>query len=156
VTQAAVRIRERLDRVGLTSYVKTTGGKGLHVVVPLERRQSWEDMKRFSQRLAHGMATDYPQSYTINSSKRARPGKIYLDFNRNARGANAVAPYSTRARPGAPVATPVAWEELTTALRPDLYNVRNLAERLLNLSADPWTGLDKVRQALTPAILRKI
>jgi bifunctional non-homologous end joining protein LigD len=129
VIQAALRIRDRLHDAGLLSFVKTTGGKGLHIVVPLERRQSWDDVKGFSHQLAQGLAADYPQSYTVNQSKRARPGKIYLDYRRNSEGATAVAAYSTRARAGAPVSAPIAWDELTSNLLPDFYNVGNLAKR---------------------------
>lgn len=156
VIEAAYRVRERLRDAGLTSFVKTTGGKGLHVVVPLERRQTWDELKEVSQRLAQGMAEDYPQSYTANMSKRARSGKIYIDYARNNRGATAVAPYSTRARPGAPVATPVAWDELTPNLRPDAFTVLNLADRLSGLSADPWGDMARVRQALTATIRKKL
>jgi bifunctional non-homologous end joining protein LigD len=156
VIQGAVRIKERLHDVGLTSFVKTTGGKGLHVIAPLERRQSWDDLKRFTQRLAQGLASDYPQSYTASMAMRDRPGRIYLDYVRNSRGATAIGAYSTRARPGAPVATPVAWDELTLDLRGDLYNVKNLPDRLMSLKADPWADMGKVRQALTPAMLAKL
>ena len=101
------------------------------------------------------MASDYPHSYTANMSKRSRQGKIYVDYVRNSRGATAVGPYSTRARPGAPVATPIAWEELTPALQPDHYNVQNLAERLAGLRDDPWAALSTVRQTLTAAIHKR-
>lgn len=156
VIEGALRVRERLTDAGLTSFVKTTGGKGLHVVVPLERRQSWEELKASSKKLAQGMAGDYPQSYTANSSKAVRSGRIYIDWVRNGRGATAVAAYSTRARPGAPVSTPIAWEELTPTLRSDSFTVRNLAERLAGLSADPWGEMGDVRQALTSTVRSKL
>jgi bifunctional non-homologous end joining protein LigD len=156
VIEGAARVRERLNDAGLMSFVKLTGGKGIHVVVPLERRQSWADAKRFTHTLAQGLAADYPQAYTSNMSKKTRQGRIYIDWVRNGRGATAVAPYSTRARAGAPVAAPLVWDELTADLRPDAYNVKNLAERLTNLRQDPWAELPRVRQALTSAILKKI
>ncbi|MGQ0636329.1 MAG: DNA ligase D [Planctomycetaceae bacterium] len=156
VIEAARRVRERLGDIGLTSFVKTTGGKGLHVVVPLERRQTWDELKRFSQRFAQALASDYPQAYTANMSKRARAGRIYIDYLRNGRGATAVAPYSTRAKPGASVATPIAWDELTSELRPDQYTVGNLAERLSQLKADPWADMHETRQALTAAMLKRL
>lgn len=155
VVEGAVRVRERLNDLGLVSFVKVTGGKGAHVVVPLERRQSWDDAKRFSQTIAQGLAADYPQAYTANMSKRMRQGRIYIDWVRNSRGATAVAPYSTRARPGAPVAAPLDWDELTAELRPDAFNVKNLAERLSRLRQDPWADIPQVRQALTAAILKR-
>ncbi|HLJ10027.1 MAG TPA: hypothetical protein VKU82_02500, partial [Planctomycetaceae bacterium] len=133
---------------GLVAFVKTTGGKGLHIVVPLERRHSYAEVKLYSQAFAKNLASDYPQSYTVNQSKRARPGKIYIDFLRNARGATAVAPYSTRARDAAPVSTPIGWDELTPALRPDEYTVQNLAARLVGLTSDPWADIGRVRQTL--------
>jgi len=156
VIEGAARVRERLNDAGLISFVKLTGGKGIHVVVPLERRQSWADAKRFTHALAQGLAADYPQAYTSNMSKKTRQGRIYIDWVRNGRGATAVAPYSTRARAGAPVAAPLAWDELTADLRPDAFNVNNLAERLTNLRQDPWAELPRVRQALTSAILKRI
>jgi bifunctional non-homologous end joining protein LigD len=156
VVQAALRIRERLRDGGLTSFVKTTGGKGLHIVCPLERRQTWDDVAHYSQQLAKALAADYPKSYTVNPSKQARPGRIYLDYRRNSEGATAVAAYSTRARPGAPVATPLAWDELSSPeLRPDLYTVQNLATRLTSLTADPWREFTKIRQALGAYAVKK-
>jgi len=156
VIEAARRIRERLSDVGLTSFVKTTGGKGLHVTVPLDRRRDWPEVKDFSYRLAQGLVADYPQAYTASFSKQARVGRIYIDYLRNRRGATAVAPYSTRARPGAPVATPIAWDELTPAIPPNTFTVHNIAERLSALRADPWAEIAKVRQSLTPTMLKKV
>jgi bifunctional non-homologous end joining protein LigD len=156
VREAANRVRERLRDLGLVSFVKTTGGKGLHVVVPLVRRHEWEVVKQFSRDLAHGMAADYPQSYTATMAKRARSGRIYLDYVRNSRGATAIAPYSPRARAGAFVAVPVTWDELTPELRPDQFSVKTLADRLVNLTADPWAGISDMRQSLTPAMLKKV
>jgi bifunctional non-homologous end joining protein LigD len=156
VTEAAHRIRERLLDLGLVSFVKTTGGKGLHVVVPLVRRQEWTTLKEFSQRFAHAMASDYPQSYTATMLKRARSGRIYLDYLRNTRGATSITPYSPRARTGAFVAVPLSWEEVTPKLRPNQFSVTNLADRLSNLAVDPWAEMCDVRQSLSAAILKKV
>src|SRR6185369_4672644 len=110
----------------------------------------------FAQQFAQRLATDFPQFYTSQMAKRARVGKIYIDYLRNRRGATAVAPYSTRNRPGAPVATPVTWNELTSSeCRPDLYTVQTLAARLKNMNADPWVGIDEMGQSLTHAISRQ-
>jgi bifunctional non-homologous end joining protein LigD len=119
----ATEVRERLRAMRLESFVKTTGGKGLHVVVPLTPKADWETVKTLAQGLAEAMAKDSPSKYTATISKRARGGKIYLDYLRNGRGATAVAAYSTRARAGAPVSTPLAWDELSPANRPSHFTV---------------------------------
>ncbi len=134
--------------MGLESFVKTTGGKGLHVVVPLARKAGWDDVKAFAQGLAEAMAGDSPQRFVATMSKRVRKGRIFIDYLRNGRGATAVAAYSTRARPGAAVSTPLAWEELSPSLRPNHYTVENLSTRLRHLRSKPWPDLDDVRQTL--------
>jgi bifunctional non-homologous end joining protein LigD len=146
---AAIEIRERLGEAGLESFVKTSGGKGLHVVAPLRPKAGWDEVKSFAQSLAIAMAGDSPDRYVATMSKRARAGKIFIDFLRNGRGATAVAPYSTRARSGAPVSTPLAWNELSASLRPDHFNVSNLPTRLAHLRSDPWAGLLELDQILT-------
>ena len=149
VVQAAVKIRDLLKHVGLKSFVKTTGGKGLHVVVPLDGSNTWEDVKGFSLAVAERMTRDEPGKYVANMSKRLREGKIFVDYLRNTRGATAVAPFSTRARPGAPVSTPVKWAELGPDLRADAFTVRNLRDRLRRLKRDPWQGFGDVRQGIS-------
>jgi bifunctional non-homologous end joining protein LigD len=149
VVAGAHHCRERLDDLGLASFVKTTGGKGLHVVVPLLRRHSWSDVKQFSLGVAQSLMADRPQQYTTNISKRARAGKILIDVNRNHRGATSVAAYSTRARSGAPVSVPLGWEELTPLARPDQYHLGTVPTRLATLKADPWADLPLIRQSIT-------
>ena len=139
----ANEVRERLRAMRLESFVKTTGGKGLHVVVPLTPKADWETVKTFAQGLAEAMAKDSPGKYTATISKRARGGKIYLDYLRNGRGATAVAAYSTRARAGAPVSTPLAWGELSPAIRPSHFTVTNLPTRLRHLGSDPWDNMTR-------------
>lgn len=150
VIEAARAVRELLDsEYSLTSFVKTTGGKGLHVVVPLlPRRYGWGTVKAFCYEVATRLAQTAPQHYTTNMAKAARQGRIFVDYLRNDRGATAVCAYSTRARPGAPVSTPLGWNELSPAIRSDHFNVANLPTRLAALQHDPWDGIAAMRQAL--------
>jgi bifunctional non-homologous end joining protein LigD len=148
---AAAEVRERLERDGLESFVKTSGGKGLHVVAPLRPEAGWDAAKSYAKGIAEAMANDDPQRYTAVISKAAREQKIFVDYLRNARGATAVAPYSTRARAGAPVSTPLAWEELGPKLRGNSFNVGNIRDRLSRLRADPWASFFKLAQTLPAA-----
>ncbi|MBP7146343.1 MAG: DNA ligase D [Acidobacteria bacterium] len=148
VVEAALALRERLAALKLTSFAKTTGGKGLHVVVPIERRSSWDEVRSFSEAIATEMAGREPKKYVAVMSKARRKGKIFIDYLRNARGAIAVAAYSTRAREGAPVSTPVTWDEVEQGVRADAFHVRNLPDRLRSLGRDPWHGIEKLRQRL--------
>lgn len=148
VIEAALAVRERLKGLGLESFVKTTGGKGLHVVMPLTPRASWKEALAFTRGMAEAMAADEPERYTTTSVKQEREGRIFIDYLRNNREASAVAPYSTRSRPGAPVATPVAWDELSPDLKPNGFTVQNLPERLRKLGKDPWADLPRIDQSL--------
>jgi bifunctional non-homologous end joining protein LigD len=148
VIAAAHDMRAALDRIGLASFVKTSGGKGLHVVLPIAPHTGWEDAKAFTQAVAERMSRDQPGRYVAIMSKRARRGRIFIDYLRNGRGATAVAAYSTRARPGAPVSVPLAWEELSDAMRADHFTVDNLRERLDFLKRDPWDGFFSAKQRL--------
>ena len=128
-----------------------TGGKGVHVVVPLERRAEWAAVKAFAKALATGVAAEDPDRYTATMSKQKRKGRIFIDWLRNERGATAIAPYSTRSRPGAPVATPVSWEEMQ---RLDAANGFRIADILDRLEADdPWQESRSWRQSLTKKML---
>jgi bifunctional non-homologous end joining protein LigD len=120
----------------------------LHVVAPLRPEADWDAAKSYARGIAEAMAKDDPQRYTAAVSKAARAQKILVDYLRNARGATAVAPYGTRARTGAPVSAPLAWEELGPKLRGDSFNVGNLRERLSRLRADPWASFFKLAQSL--------
>jgi bifunctional non-homologous end joining protein LigD len=148
VIEGAVAVRERLKGLGLESFVKTTGGKGLHVVVPIKPKALWKDALAFTREIAEAMAADEPDRYTTTSVKQEREGRIFIDYLRNNREASAVAPYSTRSRPGAPVATPVAWEELSPTLKPNGFTVENLGKRFASLKRDPWAEMTKVDQVL--------
>jgi len=151
VVDTARQLRSLLAKLRLTSFVKTTGGKGLHVVVPLAPKQAWESVKGFARAIAESMARQAPSEYTANLSKANRKGKIFIDYLRNSHGATAVAAYSTRALAGAPVATPIAWDELGAELRSDHYTVENLPRRLTSLKKDPWEGFLKSRQTIPSA-----
>ncbi len=149
IVEAAHEVRDRLLELGLTSFPKTTGGKGLHVEVPLVRRHEWDDVKEFARGLAEAMASERSDRYTATSSKAKRKGKIYVDYLRNGRGATYIAPYSTRAREGAPVAVPLRWDEVVTGLRPDRYRTDTLSRRLRALPEDPWAEEEGLRQSIT-------
>ncbi len=156
VIEAAQELRDLLAEIGLTSFVKTTGGKGLHVVVPLVRRQEWDEAKAFAKGVGELLVERRPAWYTTNPMKAARKGKIYVDYLRNARGATAIAPYSTRARAGAPVAVPLTWEELPHQQTSDHFRIENLPRRLAQLKTDPWAEMNDVRQSLTRALRQRV
>jgi len=155
VAQAARLVRDIFRELELESFVKVTGGKGLHVCVPLRPRLGWDDAKQFCKTLADGLASAAPSRYVATMTKAKREGKIFVDYLRNTRGATFIAPYSTRARAGAPVATPVFWEELDS-IRPDGFTVENLPERLAKLRTDPFAELAKLRQNLTDSRVRAL
>jgi bifunctional non-homologous end joining protein LigD len=148
VVAAARTLRDQLEHLGLESFLKTTGGKGLHLVVPIDAGPTWADCLAFARSVAETLARDAPDSFTVDVAKSERPGRIYLDYLRNLRGATAVAAFSTRARPGAPVSTPIAWDELGPRLRSDHFTVSNLPRRLASLRQDPWKDYARTRQAL--------
>ncbi len=148
VIDAAIDVRDRLSKLGLRSFVKTTGGKGLHVVFPLVPKADWDSVKRFTQRVAEDMARERPDRYTANMAKRDRRGRIYVDYLRNGMGATAVAAYSTRARPGAAVSTPLSWDEIGPGIRANHFTLHNLPKRLAFLDKDPWEGFLLLQQEL--------
>ncbi|HWP09793.1 MAG TPA: DNA ligase D [Polyangiaceae bacterium] len=148
VIVAARELRSTFERAKLESFVKTAGGKGLHVCVPILPELDWTQAKDFCRRVAEAMAHQHPDRYLATSSKSRRRGKIFVDYLRNGRGATFVAPYSTRARDGAPVAVPLEWDELDAKLRPDQWNVRNLRARLESQKADPFARLGSRSQSL--------
>jgi bifunctional non-homologous end joining protein LigD len=156
VGEAALALRQALSEIGLASFVKTTGGKGLHVVVPLLPRLGWDAIKTFSRWVAERFAAASPEQFTANQALRARPGRIYIDYLRNARGATAVGAYSPRARPGAPVSTPLGWSEVEEGVRPEGFTVASLPPRLRALAADPWAEIGARRQSLGAALCRRI
>jgi bifunctional non-homologous end joining protein LigD len=152
---AAKEVRSRLADLGLTSFLKTSGGKGLHVVVPLAPQAEWAQAKAFTERLAAQMAKEAPDKYVATAVKRARAGRIFIDYLRNGRGATAVAPYSTRQHPQATVSTPIEWDEISEGLKADHFTVDNIGHRLRFLKRDPWDGFFKLRQKLPAQAIRK-
>jgi len=156
VTVAALALRERLHALSLECFVKTTGGKGLHVVVPLRPASTWDESFSFSRALSEEMEREKPQAYTTSMPKAQRRGRILIDYLRNNRGNTSVAAYSTRARPCAPVSAPITWEELQRGIKPDQFHVGNIRARLESLKADPWKGYGTVRQRITAAVRRRL
>ncbi len=156
VVEGALEIRRRLAALDLDSVVKTTGGKGLHIVVPFlaASHVTWDDGYAFSRSLSERLARDQPSGYVTTVSKAQRVGKIFIDYLRNHRGNTAIAAYSTRARPGAPVSVPLAWDELTEDLDPRAFTVETVPARVAALKADPWAATIAAKQRLTAKTLR--
>ena len=152
VIEAARDVRRRLQDLNIESYVKTSGGKGLHVVSHLEPSADWDELKSFAHNIALAMERDEPSKYISTMAKKARGGKIFVDYLRNGRGATAVAAYSTRARPGAPVSTPVSWDELGPAVTPARFTVENIGRRLAALKSNPWRDFFSRPQNIEEAI----
>jgi bifunctional non-homologous end joining protein LigD len=150
VIRATLEIRERLEALGLRSFVKTTGGKGLHVVLPIEPVTQWRDAKAFAKGFSELMAADAPDRYLTKISKAEREGRIFIDYLRNDPTSTAVGPYSTRSRPGAPVATPLEWDEVTVGLDPKAFTVETVPERVRGLARDPWSEMEQTKQPLPP------
>jgi bifunctional non-homologous end joining protein LigD len=154
VIAAAKLVRERLSLLGLESFLKTTGGKGLHVVAPLSPPMPWKDVAAFSHAFAKQIAAESPGDFIAKSSKAARRGKIFIDYLRNQRGATAVAPYSTRATPGATVSMPLDWRDLTAGLQSDAFDVGNAVARLKRRKRDPWKEFFTLRQMIDRKLFR--
>ncbi len=148
IIDAAYDVRDRLATLGLQSFVKTSGGKGLHVVAPIQPEADWEEVKTFAKTVAGTMAKERSDRYVVTMGKRARGARIFVDYLRNDRGATAVAAYSTRALPRASVSIPLNWEELSPGLRSDHFTVGNVLHRLSSLKRDPWQGFFKIRRRL--------
>lgn len=148
VVAAARLVRATLEASGLRSFVKTTGGKGLHVVAPIDPGPGWSACLDFTAQLTETLVRETPRALTATMAKSARKGKIFVDYLRNQRGATSVAAFSTRARPGAPISMPLAWEELGSIRASDQFKITNVSRRLTRLATDPWADYATVRQAL--------
>ncbi len=154
VVEAARAVRETLDTLGLISFVMTTGASGLHVVVPLDRRERFDAVRDFAQDVADRIADSQPKVFTTEQRKNKRAGRVYLDVQRNAYGQTGIAPYSVRAKPGAPIATPLVWDELGDAkLHPQRYRIDNIFRRLAQRDC-PWADIDHHRQGVQEAAKR--
>jgi bifunctional non-homologous end joining protein LigD len=156
VTEAAIDIRDALLAIGLQSFAKTTGGKGLHVVVPLQPKLGWDEVKAFTKWVADSFVAQSPERFTANQAKQARRGRIYIDYLRNSRGATAIGTYSPRARPGATVSTPLFWEEVEKGVSAEGFTVTTVPQRLQALDSDPWAEIGKLRQSISAAVRRQI
>ena len=151
VREAAVRIRDVLEELKLESYPLLTGGKGIHVVVPLDGTADWVTVKSFAERFSRAAAEFEPKRFTANIRKEQRKGRIFLDWLRNQRGATAVMPYSARAREGAPVAAPIAWKELDRYASGNHFSIRDADELLDRSTSKMLAGWGKATQALPNA-----
>lgn len=149
VIQTANLLRQFLEQLGLVSFVKTTGGKGLHVVVPIRASLDWEEVKDFTKRIADLIVELNPNKYIATMSKAKRVGKVFIDYLRNSRGATSIAPYSTRAKPNATIAMPLYWDELTTKIHSDSFTIENVNTRLKAIKSDPWQDMLKTKQSIT-------
>lgn len=144
-----------LDELGLQAFLKTSGGKGMHIVVPLTRRASWDEVKTFCQAIVQHLAGLFPERLSAVSGPKNRVGRIFIDYLRNSKGATTVCAYSIRAREGLPVSVPIRREELTALKGANQWTLRNLGERLAE-DADPWAGYSKVRQAISKDLRRRL
>jgi bifunctional non-homologous end joining protein LigD len=151
IVAAARDVRAKLKSAGLEAFVRLSGGKGLHVVVPIARGPSWDDVHAFCEGFASAMAGHAPDRYVATMSKAKRPGRIFIDWLRNARGATSIASWSLRARKGAPVAVPIRWEDLGATRKPDAFDLGKAKQRAARLRKDPWAGFANLDQQL-PAL----
>ncbi len=148
VVKAALEVKKQLQKYKLISFVKTTGGKGLHIVIPIKPEYTWDEIKIFSQTFVNYLVQLHPDKYVGSQSKSRRKGKIFIDYLRNVRGATAVAPFSTRAKAHAPVATPLHWSELSTNIKNTSFTIKTIFKRLEKMKKDPWKDFFKVKQSL--------
>lgn len=154
--EAAQLTHTLLDELGIVSFCKTSGGKGLHIVVPLTRRAGWDDVKAFAQAVSEHMAATFPDRFSAKMGPQNRKKKIFIDYLRNNRGSTTVATFSARARPGLGVSVPIAWDALGDTTAGDQWNIFNVHERLSRLKTDPWADFERSRQSLTAAIKKRL
>lgn len=144
-----------LDELGLKVFLKTSGGKGIHVVVPLTRRAGWDEVKGFSHAIVNYLATLFPDRLSAVSGPKNRVGRIFIDYLRNSKGATTACAYSLRAREGLPVSVPIWREELVQLKAANTWNIANVRERLAAVE-DPWADLGKVRQSITARMRKQL
>jgi bifunctional non-homologous end joining protein LigD len=156
VVEAALVLRNLLGELGLETWPRSTGGKGLHVVAPLARRNDWEEVKTFTRRIAELMSVAAPDRFLAKASKSARAGRIYIDYLRNAYNSTAIATLSPRAREGAPVALPLAWDDVTGSAEPFRLTVREVPAVREHLKTNPWRGFLDTKQSITKAAMKAV
>lgn len=152
VVKAAHDLRDRLQQIGFTGFARTTGGKGLHVVVPIEPRADWEQTKRFCRRIAEAMSQEEPDRFLSVLAKPERHGRILIDYLRNGLGSTAIASFCPRARPGAAVAMPLSWAEMKPGLDPAAFNLLRVPDMLKRQRSDPWSGFRDAARPIPPRI----
>ena len=156
LAQGVEDLRILLSQLGLEGFLKTTGGKGLHVVVPIQPTLTWVQAKAFTKAIADLFARTFPDRFLATVSKAKRKDKIFIDYLRNAEGATAIAAYGVRARKNAPVSTPIGWDELAKDIRFDFFNVKTIPKRLQKLQRDPWEKLVSTRQTITARMFKQV
>ena len=156
VAAAAFELRDFLDALGLRSFPKATGGKGIHLVVPVVPELEWDDAKAFTAAVAAKIVERSPDHYTDSLPKKERKSRIFIDYLRNGRGATAIAAYSTRAKPAASVAVPLSWADVENGIRGDQFTLETLPARLRSLRSDPWADLAGMRQRISAKALRSV
>ncbi len=156
LVKAVKELDALLQQLGLTTFLKTTGGKGLHVVVPIQPTLTWPQAKAFTQAIAKRFAKTFPDRFLATMSKAKREGKIFIDYLRNVEGATAIAAYGIRARKNAPVSTPIAWQELNKDVRFDFFNVKTVPARLRKLRKDPWEDFTATRQTVSADMFKRV
>lgn len=156
LVKAVGELRTLLEQLGLAGFLKTTGGKGLHVIVPIKPTLTWEQARAFTRTVAVLFASTFPERFIATVSKSKRKGRIFIDYLRNAEGATAIAAYGIRARTNAPVSTPISWKDLSKDIRFDFFNVETVPVRLSKLREDPWKDFTAIRQTVTPAMLKRV
>lgn len=155
VRDAAFDLRDRLSALGLTTFPMLTGGKGIHVIAPLTGKAEWPEVKAFAKSFAARVAEEAPERYVAVMSKARRHDRVFVDYLRNERGSTAIAPYSTRARDGAPVAAPITWKEAETVKAANVFTAKSMPGRA-EATGDPWPGYFELRQSLTGAMAKAV
>jgi bifunctional non-homologous end joining protein LigD len=156
LVEAVAVLRKLLDSIELEAFLKTTGGKGMHVVIPIAPTRTWDEVKAFCGAVADMIVKAFPDRYTSSMAKTRRPGRIFIDYLRNVQGATAGAAYSARAKRGAPVSMPIDWSELADDVRFDRFNVKNVPGIVASRKRDPWARMPRVRQSLTDEMFARV
>lgn len=156
IKTAALEVRALFSSLGLESWVKLTGGKGIHVVVPIERRAEWDVVNAFAKTAAERLMRDNPNLYVAKASKAIREKRIFIDWLRNSRGATFAAPWCARAREGAPVSVPLTWDELSSVAKPDQFTIPKVMKMFAKGIDDPWEDMLSFKQRLTATMAEQL